>query len=105
MVIRSSQHGLTKGETCLTNLKALYDEMTGLVDQGKAVKIFNLDFTKYFNTVSHNIFTDKVKYWLDERIARWAENWLNCHAQTFVIGGMKFRWRLVTSGAPQGLVP
>lgn len=73
MVIRSSQHGLTKGKTCLTNLNALYDEMTGLADQGKAVKIFNLDFTKYFNTVSQNIFPDEVKYWLDEWIARWAE--------------------------------
>lgn len=85
MVIRSSQHGFPKGKTCLTNLKALYDEITGLVDQGKAVKVFNLDITKCFNTVSHNSFIDQVKYWLDEWIERWAENWLSCHAQTFVM--------------------
>lgn len=70
--------------------------MSGLVDQGKSVKIFNLDFTKCFNKVLYNIFIDKVKHWLDEWIVRWVEKWLNCHAQTFVIDGMKFRWRPVT---------
>lgn len=95
---------MTLQRSCLTNLKTLYDEMTGLVDQGKAVKVFNLDFSRCFNTVSHNIFIDKVEYWLDEWIVRWVKNWLNCHAQTFVISGTKFRRRLVTSGAPQGVV-
>ena len=36
---RSSQHGFTKGKSCLTNMVAFYDVMTHWVDEGKAVDI------------------------------------------------------------------
>jgi len=77
-VIRSSQHGFTKGKSCLTNLIAFYDGMTGWVDEVRAVDVVYLDFSKAFDTVSHNILLGKLrKCGLDEWSERWVENWLN----------------------------
>ena len=50
---RSSQCGFTKGKSYLTNLINFCDEMTGLVDEGRAVDIVYLDFRKAFDTISH----------------------------------------------------
>ncbi|GAB0175652.1 mitochondrial enolase superfamily member 1 [Grus japonensis] len=48
-VIRPSQHGFMKGRSCLTNLISFYDKVTHLVDEGKAVDIVYLDFSKAFD--------------------------------------------------------
>ncbi|CAM5077082.1 unnamed protein product, partial [Eretmochelys imbricata] len=102
-VIRNSQHGFTKGKSCLTNLIVFYNEITGSVDEGKAVDMF-LDFSKAFDTVSHSILASKLKkYGLDEWTIRWRESWLDCRAQWVVINGSMSSWHSWYQ-VPQGLV-
>ncbi|GAB0207557.1 mitochondrial enolase superfamily member 1 [Grus japonensis] len=80
-VIGSGQHGFTKGKSCLTNLIAFYDGMIGWVDEGRAVDVVYLDFSKAFDTVSYNILIGKLrKCGLDEWTVRWVDTPEGCAA-------------------------
>lgn len=56
--------------------------MASLVDEGRVMNVVYLNFSKAFDTVSHNILIDKMtKYRLDNWTGKYFENWLNAWAQ------------------------
>lgn len=60
-MVRSSQCGFTKGKLCLSNLMAFSDGTTDWVEEGRAVDVAYLDFSKAFDTLSHYILMGKLR--------------------------------------------
>jgi len=61
-----------KGRSCLSNLISFYDQVTCLVDEGKAVDVACLDFSKAFRTVFHSILVEKIAaHGLDRCTLHW----------------------------------
>lgn len=106
-VVGSGQHGFMKAKSFLINLTAFHDDATGMMHEVRAGDVVYLEFSKDFNTVSHNIFIDKLmKY----RLVKWTvsciKKLLNGQVQSSVISSIcdHSSWRLVTTCISQSLI-
>ena len=78
------------------------DVITGWVNRGRVVNVVYLDFSKVFDTISHNILVMKLrKRGINECMLRWTDNWLTDRAQRVVISHAEPAWRPVTSSVSQ----
>ena len=77
----------------MTNLISFYNWMTRLVDEGRAVSVVYLDFSKAFDMVSDSILLGKLAACgLDRYTLPWVRNWLEGRAQRVVVNGVKSSW-------------
>lgn len=68
-IIRSNQHGSTKGKSCLTTPISFCNKITNAKDERGAMNIVSLDFWKAFDTVPQKMLKEKLlEHGLDEQM-------------------------------------
>ncbi|XP_059829735.1 STARD3 N-terminal-like protein isoform X1 [Hypanus sabinus] len=103
--IGPSQHGFTKGKSCLTNLLEFFEDVTRKLDKGNSVDVVYLDFQKAFDKVPHRRLVGKIRaHGIGGKTLTWIENWLADRKQRVAVNGCFSEWQVVTSGVPQGSV-
>jgi hypothetical protein len=104
-LINTSQHGFTKGRSCLTNLLEFMEQVTKTVDEGQPVDLIYLDFAKAFDKVPYmRLFKKLEAHGVSKKIIAWIQNWLSSRRQKVSINKEFSGWKNVTSGVPQGSV-
>ena len=104
-LIKDSQHGFTKGKSCLTNLLDFMEDVTKWVDEGHPVDVIYLDFAKAFDKVPHKRLIKKLEaHGISGKISKWISTWLSNRKQRVQLNGFMSDWIDAISGVPQGSV-
>lgn len=87
-----------KGRTNLIS----FGKVTYLVDEGKAVDIFYVNFSKVFDCIPHSIQLDKLTaHGLDGCTVHWIKKWLDGQAWGVMVNGDTLSQWPVSSGVSQ----
>jgi len=95
-LIRDSQHGFVIGRSCLTNMTDFFEHVINYVDEGSAVGVVYMDFSKAFDKVPHGRLIRKANaHGKQGDMIRWIHNWLSSRRQRVMTDSCFSDWRPV----------
>lgn len=104
-LLLQSQHGVTKGRSCLTNLLLFLEDVTKAIKEGKPIDMVYLDFSKAFNEVPHQRLLHKIdSHGIGGNVAAWIREWLHSGKQKVVLNGEHSKLQEVLLCVPKGSV-
>ena len=100
-----NQHGFRRGRSCLSQLLEHYQQIIDGLEDGSAVDVVYLDFSKAFDKVDHNILLDKLSsIGISRKLLQWIGSFLIGRKHAVLVDGHTTDYSDVGSGVPQGSV-
>ena len=85
-LIRVSQHGFSKGKSCVTNLLSFYTKVYKASDNNENYDVIYLDFSKAFDKVPHQRLLNKIKaHGIGGKVLEWIRAWISNRKQWVTI--------------------
>ena len=103
--LNETQHGFRGGQSCLSALLDVYDDIIHMISGGDIVDMVYLDFSKAFNKVDHGIILHKLKaLGITGKLGVWFYNFLTHRTHCVRLPGAVSQDHPVLSRVPQGTV-
>ena len=102
-----SQFAYREGKSCTDALLLIQNKICKFLDDPKckAVRMFVMDFSKAFDSVSHKLLADKLKSLLpNPYIINWWLGFLRDRKQRVIFGSSVCDWKTANKGTTQGSV-
>ena len=103
--IKTSQHGFTRGKSCVTNLLEVLDYIGSVLDTGGQIDTVYLDMSKAFDIVNHKSLLLKLQsIGIGGSLLHRFQSYPANREQRVTVHGFTSTNLPVTSGVPQGSI-